>query len=181
MTILLRSSSSVRRARAFFVIFALALIPAFAKTKAPVQHAPLPIRVLTAKKLFIENESGEAATADVTYSLLKEWGKYQIVTDRQEAELILTLNTAVEQENGSETGNASSYNYKTGGWTSGTVTVPSTDTWRYTQMKLVDPLTGAIAWEDRRIWWRKHHPIEELINSLRERVEEQQPLTLKSK
>ncbi|HWW23058.1 MAG TPA: hypothetical protein VNY78_04095 [Edaphobacter sp.] len=158
----------------YTLVFAVSITVGFAKQKPQIQHAPLPNKVITATKLFIQNDSGDAATADTAYGILKSWGRYQIVTAKQDADLILVLSTVLEQRSGSEAEHTSSYNYKTGAWTSGTVTVPTTDTWHYTQMNLVDPLTGDIEWQDRRIWWRKHHPIQELINSLRERIEEQQ-------
>jgi len=159
-----------------FVFLILLSLESFAsgRKKAEVPHAPLPESVLNAKNILIQNDSGYAVIADTTYSQLQAWGKYKIVTSKEKAELVLVLTVTSEQQGGTTPTYASAYNYKTGAWTSASGLEPTVDTWHFTQMSLIDPATGTVAWQDRRIWWRKHHPVEELITSLRARVEEQQ-------
>lgn len=83
----------------------------FAKTKKSAQqHAPLSVNVIAAKSIFIENSSGQAAIADRVYGDLKAWGKYQVVTSRREAELILVVSVVSEQKGGTEPQYKTSYN-----------------------------------------------------------------------
>lgn len=65
---------------------AIAVTPCFAKTK----HAPLPDRVLTAKVVYIENH-GPAEVADRAYDELKQWGRFELVSDRSKADLVLAF------------------------------------------------------------------------------------------
>jgi hypothetical protein len=145
----------------------------FAK-KQQTQHAPLPAKVLTARTIYIDNQSGWAEAADKAYGQLKAWGKYQIVDAKEKADLILVLTVIEMQQGGQESSWVSTYNSQTGAWTHGTISTPSTNTVRYTEIRLIDPATGDMAWADRLIWSRKRSATEMLIQSLRQRVEEQE-------
>ncbi len=146
----------------------------FGKNHDAVQHAPLPTKVLTAKTIYIENASGRADMADKAYTELRAWGRYQIVQTKDKADVIMVLSVTSEQTEGTEISQANSYNYKTGAWTQGTVTVPDTATWRFSQVKLVDPSTGDVEWSDQLVQRRKYSATEELIKALRHRIEEQE-------
>lgn len=164
--------SKTRQCFPLFLILAFSVAALGAKKKQ-VEHAPLPAKVLSAKTVYIQNDSGFADIADKAYSQLKSWGRYRVVDTKQHADLVLIFTATSEQTEGTTPTHVSTYNYQTGAWTSGTATAPSTDTWHYTQVKLVDPETDDVAWADRRIWG-KHSATEELIKALRERVEEQE-------
>lgn len=142
----------------------------FAKKKQAVQYAPLPAKVLAAKTIHIQNESGYAEMVDNAYTSLKAWGRYQLVDAKEKADLILLLTVATEQKESHET--VSIYNPKTG-WSHGTVGTPSTYAWTFSQTRLIDPATGDTVWADERAWIGKP-AIEELIKGLRERIEEQE-------
>jgi hypothetical protein len=58
---------------------------ALAKTK----HAPLPDRILQAKTVYIDNQSGAADINDKAYEELSKWGRFKIVTTAREADLVL--------------------------------------------------------------------------------------------
>src|SRR5258705_11297968 len=75
------------------------------------QHLPLPATVLAAKTVFIDNQTGMAKLGDRAYEELKKWGRFQIVADRKQADLIFLL-TAQEHDGGYVT---------TGGGQTGTV------------------------------------------------------------
>ncbi|HXN00156.1 MAG TPA: hypothetical protein VN982_16945 [Candidatus Dormibacteraeota bacterium] len=68
----------------------------FAKEK---QHLPLPQQVMTAKTIFIDNQTGQAKIGDRAYEELKKWGRFQIASDRNQADLIFLL-TAQEHDGG---------------------------------------------------------------------------------
>jgi hypothetical protein len=61
--------------------------------------APVPTRIFTAKKIFVSNASGEislpAGTPDLTYNefyaAMKTWGRYEIVADPAQADLVFEI------------------------------------------------------------------------------------------
>jgi len=54
------------------------------------QHAPLPDKIVSAKTVFLMNESGQPKLGDAVYKQIKTWNQWQVVTDRTAADLVLT-------------------------------------------------------------------------------------------
>jgi outer membrane protein assembly factor BamB len=54
-------------------------------------YAPLPDRVVAARTVFFINESGTARFGDDLYRQIKTWNRWQVVTDRTKADLVLVL------------------------------------------------------------------------------------------
>lgn len=146
----------------------------YAKKSKEVQHAPLPAKVLTAKSVYIENNSGHADIADKTFTQLKAWGRYQIVDDKKKADLVLVLTTSTSQTDTTRAAWVNTYNSKTGAWTNGTVNTPTTENVDYTRLTVVDPGSGDIMWADQMEWSRRYSATEELVKELRGRIEEQE-------
>jgi len=83
---------------------ALSAVPiAAAKKVADPPAAPIPIQMLTGKKVFISNSESTAdiifAVPDLTYNTLyeqmKSWGKYELVSAPADADLVLNINFVV--------------------------------------------------------------------------------------
>jgi hypothetical protein len=147
------------------VLVALAGTPCFAgKT-----HAPLPEKILNAKTVFIENHGG-AYIADDAYDELKKWGRYEIVTDRSKADLILQF--AVDQ--GSTTSGTTSVYHPPddknwgGTWSHGTTHSSSTS---YMHLTLLDSKTGEGLYADTRPMGFRS-TARPLVQELRKRIEE---------
>ena len=74
---------------------ALALVlfvsPIYAKDK----HAPLPVSVIAAKTVYIDNQTGDSEITDRAYNALSKWGRFKIVKEAKDADLVLrfTANT----------------------------------------------------------------------------------------
>lgn len=66
-----------------------------AKENAPVAqeklYAPLPEKVIAAKTVVFINYSGTAKFGDDLYRQIKAWNRWQVVTDKTKADLILVL------------------------------------------------------------------------------------------
>ena len=164
---------------ALLVVLASATLALGAK-KEKLEHAPLPAKVLAAKTVYIQNDSNQPEIADKAYTQLKHWGRYQIVDSKDKADLVLLFTLAYSHTQHEDSDYVSLYNSKTGGYTSGVV--PSgtvTVTWTYTQMRVVDPSTSEVMWADERAWLRKHSATDELMQSLRQRVDEQQKASVR--
>jgi len=65
--------------------------------QADEKYAPLPKAITEAKTVYIENHSDNPRVADAAYLELTNWGRFTVVSDRQEAELILTFD-AISKE-----------------------------------------------------------------------------------
>jgi hypothetical protein len=57
-------------------------------------YAPLPGKVLAAKTVFFINESGTARFGDDLYRQLKGINRWEVVSDREKADLILVLSAS---------------------------------------------------------------------------------------
>jgi hypothetical protein len=80
------------------MVLALALIaPASvmaAKTdssQADGDHLPFPEKLINARTVFIQNDSGDSKLGDAIYKTLKDWGRWKIVTERSEADLVAVV------------------------------------------------------------------------------------------
>jgi pimeloyl-CoA synthetase len=137
------------------------VLPCFAK---PKEHAPLPSRLFSAKTLFIENQAS-ANMADYAYDELKKWNRFEIVTDRTKADLILSLSTKMPEHTG---GNVSVWN-SNGTYSSGHV---SGGTPGYTYLTILDAKAGEPLYSDARrgIFGRVAR---NMIKDLQERIESQ--------
>jgi len=71
-----------------FGFLLLCTIPSIAEKKI---YAPLPDKVVAAKTVFFINESGTARFGDDLYRQIKLWNRWDVVTDKGKADLILVL------------------------------------------------------------------------------------------
>lgn len=146
-----------------------------AKNKQSLEHAPLPAKVLTAKTIFIQNETNQPEIADKAYTQLKSWGRYQVVDSKEKADLVLLFTLGYSHTQHQDSDYVSLYNSQTGAYTSGVVPSGTTTvTWTYTQVRVIDAATSDVMWADERPWLRKHSATDELMEALKLRVGEQE-------
>jgi hypothetical protein len=161
---------------ATLLILATLALTASAKEK---NHLPLPPQVLTAKTIYIDNQSGEARIGDRAYDEIKKWGRFQVVTDRKQADLIFLL-TAREHTGGyvttggNQTGTVDS-NGNINTSNSPTYTTPVTV--GYTYLAVIDSKTGDNLWSESKRWGNLytgfHSATKGLIDELKRRISEQ--------
>jgi hypothetical protein len=152
---------------------------------------------MTAKTVYIDNQSGEAKIGDRCYTQLEKWGRFKIVRERKDADLILLL-SAHEYTRGYVTsgGNSTSTVNTTGSIdattvgnqttgtmnTTGSVTTTTSPRYTnpvtvgYTYLTVVDPKTGESLWNDSKKWGNLftgfHSATKGLIDDLMERINE---------
>lgn len=78
------------------VIFILG--PAFLVPAQAQKRRSLPPRLLTAKLVYFENQTGFAAVGGDALRELERWGRFQLVRSRDQAELLFVLSSKVESE-----------------------------------------------------------------------------------
>jgi len=135
------------------------------------QKLPLPSKVMDAKTVFIDNQSGSASIGDRAYSNIKKWGRFTVVFNPNDADLVVLL-TAHEYVSG----------YRASGSTTvipGTTTAISNSTSSAvaggtTYLALIDPQTGNPLWRNERRWGRFKSATHGLLNELKDRIKEQE-------
>src|SRR5277367_4966873 len=67
---------------------ALALVLVVSPIHAKDKLAPLPASVIAAKTVYIDNQTGHAEIADRAYDALSKWGRFKILKDAKDADLV---------------------------------------------------------------------------------------------
>lgn len=55
------------------------------------KHAPLPAKLVSARTVFLQNETGEQGFTDAVFMQLQEWGRWRVVTNRANADVVIAL------------------------------------------------------------------------------------------
>ncbi len=81
---------------AFATMLCLTLLPIQASSAKEKHYQPLPPAILAAKTILIDNQSGDREVGDKAYQALKEWGRFRLVEDREQADLVFVLTVGEE-------------------------------------------------------------------------------------
>lgn len=156
-----------RRSALFLLLVGLTGV-AFGGTK----HMPLSPSVMHAKRVYIDNQTPDCPEcADHTYNELLKWGRFQVVTDPKDADLVFVLkSTSTERPvtvvaNTTSSGADSSH-------TTGTI-VSHEDYTVY--LSVLDARTNQQLYNNSEYWrfaWSK--PAATLVKDLRKRMEDQE-------
>lgn len=92
------------------LFYSVSSVAAQSAKAPPVGRAPVPARILAAKKVFIANAGGDERsttdpvynggpdrTYDGFYAALKSWGRYELVNDPAEADVVMEIQFHVER------------------------------------------------------------------------------------
>ncbi len=75
---------------------ALAVVLVVSPIYAADKYAPLPARVIAAKTVYIDNQTGKSEITDRAYEALSKWGRFKIVKDAKDADLVLRFTADAE-------------------------------------------------------------------------------------
>ncbi len=107
------------------------------------------LKISSAKTICFENQTGSDAVGMKALAALKKWGRFRIVRDPKQADLILLL--SLEQYQGPD-----SASRQTGDLDNGDVSnIPNWNRQkptRYAYLTVIDPKTGASLWSAEHIW-----------------------------
>jgi len=146
---------------------ALAALVALMVSPCLAKHAPLPEKLLTAKTIFVENHGG-ARLGDQAYAELTKWGRFQIVTDRAKADVVLQVSEHAGQTSWGQTQtydpNMKTGTNTTGGWKYGTATSSSAGE---SHVSVLDAKTSDALYSNNLY-------VKQSLKDLRKRIEEQE-------
>jgi hypothetical protein len=111
------------------------------------KYAPLPDQIVGAKTVFLMNETGKAKFGDAVYKQIKTWNRWQVITDKNQADLVLV----VTDKGGMKSVNPSFY------------------------LNVTDPKTGGVLWTSRttmqgKLWRSWNSVAETLVADIRKRM-----------
>ena len=136
------------------------------------EKMPAPPIFRSAKTVAIVNDSGHAQVGDRAYDELKKWGRYQIVSNTDDADLVFvfTVNETYTTTTGPARSTTSGVIIGNQVYTT-TTTYPSTttDVDRRTYLMVFDK-AGQKVWTDSHAWALRSST-RQIIKSLRDRVE----------
>ena len=135
------------------LVVALAILAATGPAQDQKQHG-LPLKILSAKSLYFDNQTGAQHVAEKTLDELKKWGRFKIVRDPKQADLIFLL--SADPYGGG-------YIIYLGGQTgtidkSGNIEADPVPTYnkaspvRYAYLTVIDTNTGVSLWKDSHVW-----------------------------
>lgn len=136
---------------AYLLLAGLAASSAVA-ISASAQNQPVQSpKIQSAKTIYFDDRTGADAAANAALAQLKKWGHFQIVQDRQQAELIFLLSTSAYR---------GGYIVPPSGSADSGVHVrldPVVDSgWhapvRTCILTVIDPRTGESLWSDSHVW-----------------------------
>lgn len=153
-----------------FVAAAMLLWPQIMQAKEANKTTPLPAKVLSARKIYVDNRTNDAEIQNNTYLELAKWGRFQIVDSPKKAEIVLRLsgsNNVTLVPTGEKT---YVYNSSAGGkWQDTQEQVPG----GLTRLTLIDPKTDSPLWSDDRKTSGSEAK-RRIIDGLRDAVEQQE-------
>ncbi len=121
-------------------------------TQAQKQLAQSP-RILLAKTVYFENQTGSDAVGKNALAQLKKWKKFQVVADQKQADLIFLLSATPYK-----CGNIIFASGQTGTISDGHITEDSIPNFnkqsptRYAYLTVIDPKTADDLWSDEHLW-----------------------------
>ena len=145
---------------------AFCMMPLSWNSPAAQEYPPLPEKFVTAKTVYLINDSGDLKAYDKFYKELKNWNRFTVVTSRDRAELVMVLTSSSQYVLSVTSGTAVS----SGGITTGSgtaVAVPST----FLHLKVFDSATAEVLWTDvAEKWVTSGHAPSKLLSNLKKRV-----------
>jgi hypothetical protein len=111
-------------------------------------------RIMSAKTVYFDNQTGSDRVGSSALAQLKKWGKFQIVPDRKQADLIFFLSADPYKGgniimSGGQTGSIDSHGHIEED------PIPSYNKQsrtRYAYLTVIDPTTGENLWSEEHVW-----------------------------
>jgi serine/threonine protein kinase len=134
------------------------------------KYAPLPEKVINARTIFYINDTGNSRFGDNLYQELEKWNRWEVVTDKKKADLILVLSQRDHIEGSIATANATTSGHDT--YATGTSAPIKSSSWH---IFLIDPTSGATVWVSShtlgaRLWQSWGSVARSLLSDIQKRM-----------
>jgi hypothetical protein len=118
------------------------------ETVAKDKRPSLPMRVMAAKTVYVDNQTTTAELLNTAYTELSKWGRLQVVDTPQTADIILRLSNGnfVKFVSGGDTPPAADAKMDKQSFVGADETVPPGST----RVSVIDPKSGTSVWSDIR-------------------------------
>jgi hypothetical protein len=151
----------------------LTLCVAGSLATAKTSHAPLPSALMEAKTVYIDNQSGTASFTDRCYDELSKWGRFKIVADPKQADIVFRISSFTRTAGASATTTTTDY-----GSTATSTTNIDENRYGYTRIDVLASSTNQVLWSDTRRWGNLFTGFKSatraVVQELRKRMEEQE-------
>ena len=141
--------------------------PGWANEKRP----SIPTSVLSARTIYVDNQTTSAELQNTAYTELSKWGRFQIVDTAQKADVVLRLSNGNHVKFVPGNGNSPASDPKPAkqNWTGADEEVPPGST----RVSVVDAKSGNLLWSDIR---KTDNPkaATHMLDSLREAIDRKQ-------
>jgi len=123
-------------------------LPSLPLARANDKRLSLPASVLTARTVYLDNQTTSAELQNTAYTELSKWGRFQIVDAPQKAEIVLRLSNGnyVKFVPGGENAPARDPSVEKQNWMGADEAVPPGST----RVSVIDPKSGNSLWSDIR-------------------------------
>jgi hypothetical protein len=159
------------RKRTRFVFLLAAALLSFGIAYANEKPGAVPAKVMSAKTIYVDNQTNDAELQHDAYMGLGKWGRYEIVDAAQKADLVLRLSgsSVVKFVPGAEA--TATYNPKpvSEGFAGGEELAPP----GCTRVSVIEPRSGTILWSDVRKTSNSQEK-SKLVEGLHEAVDQQE-------
>ena len=158
----------MKKYRLITVLVLLWINFAVGQSKSRPDKAPLPDKVTSAKTVFLLNQT-EAKLGDAVYRELKKWNRWELVTDRSKADLLVVVS---QQETVPGVFSTATANTTTSAATATGLAVPVTDKGWF--LHILDARTGEDLWavKARLSFWGKtwNGMAKQLVGDIKDRM-----------
>lgn len=139
---------------------------------AAPKHMPLSTALMQAKLIYIDNQTPDCPQcSDQAYGELQKWGRFQVVSDPKDADLIFVLKSTSSERPVSVVSNTNASGTNSSQTNSSVVSVED-----YTVfLTVVNPHTNQQLYSNGEYWrFRWSKPTITLIKDLRKRIEDEE-------
>jgi serine/threonine protein kinase len=133
------------------------------------KYAPLPEKVINARTIFYINDTSSSRFGDNLYQELEKWNRWEVVTDKKNADLILVLSQRDYIEGTIATANTTTSGHAT--YATGTSAPIKSSSWH---IFLIDPTSGETVWVSNhtggRLWQSWGSVARSLLSDIQKRM-----------
>ena len=116
------------------------------RTAKAQKHRLLPVKLVVAKSVYFDNETGFTAVGADAIRELKRWGRFQVVQNRDRADLVFVLSSEEYSEEVDDLGPAKSTNFEPD-WFLHFHYRPAN-----AYLTVIDTITGDTLWAGSHVW-----------------------------